>query len=169
MYVRNVGATGSNPVTSTSQKSLPHRGFELPRVSLSDHRMRAPCASRARSRQTSTVIGDRRALRRRPNILCLSGSTGVRGSLRIAAQNAGSRTPRCGLASQRVRCSVWSPETVETDHPDRGQGAHIAGYALPDFLSRLAEREQNAGYRAVSTRILEPVIERSVRSAGSRC
>ncbi len=26
----------------------------------------------------------------------------------------------------------WSPQTVETDHPENGQVAHIAGYALAD-------------------------------------
>ena len=31
------------------------------------------------------------------------------------------------------------------------EGAHIAGYALPDFLSRLAQREQNSGSRTVKT------------------
>ncbi len=57
-----------------------------------------------------------------------------------------------------MRCSVWSRETVETDHPDRGQGAHIAGYALPDFGETLGEREQNAGYgrRARKDFHLEP-------------
>ncbi len=54
------------------------------------------------------------------------------------AQNAGSRTPRRGLASRRVRCSVWSPETVESDRPDRGQGARIARFALAAECSRSA-------------------------------
>ncbi len=33
-----------------------------------------------------------------------------------------------------------------SDQPDNRQGAHIAGYALPDLGEPLREREQNAGY-----------------------
>jgi len=40
---------------------------------------------------------------------------------------------------------VWSPETVEPIIQTAAQGAHIAGYALPDFGESLGEREQNAG------------------------
>jgi hypothetical protein len=86
---------GSNPVTSTGSSSPPwergRRGGAIapPRRG---HRfgigLRASCASRARSRRPRPSSDDRRALRRRLDILCLSRVTGVRGSRRIAAQNA---------------------------------------------------------------------------------
>jgi hypothetical protein len=50
-----------------------------------------------------------------------------------ASDIAGSRTPRRELVGRRLRRYAWSPQTVETDHPHNVQGAHIAGYALPDF------------------------------------
>ena len=59
----------------------------------------------------------------------------------------GSRTLRIASVSRRVRRCLRSAQTVETDHLDRGQGAHIAGYALPDLGESLGEREQNAGSR----------------------
>ncbi len=60
-----------------------------------------------------------------------------------ATHIAGSRTPRSELRRRRLRRYAWAPQTIETDHPANGQGAHIAGYALAvsaqDFAYRTSK------------------------------
>ncbi len=65
------------------------------------------------------------------------------GSAPGATHIAGSRTPRSELRRRRLRRYAWAPQTIETDHPANGQGAHIAGYALPVIRVLSPWREQN--------------------------